>query len=285
MGHSTDVPLPQRVSIWVELVPLFLAYLHIKHVALASHSAGTIYLFNTLLRCRDILHPTKPLVSLVAPWVDPAHSHVATMQMVQYLPTSVFGVWHQIPKFAAAGGAMLNGISKLLPSSSGMNNAVETQPLERNRQRVEREYGLDVELQRELATLSFKAIFGENTAGANSEALQCLRKGPAGLWGDCEDYGAFVGKVGEVERGRGGWDGGEKLRIRVYFAESDALIGKKGQRYMEECWKGSRGDKFEDVLNFVATTIGETDHDSVVQSVECLEQIFISAGGVMPEDL
>jgi len=180
---------------------------------------------------------------------------------------------------------MLNGISKLLPSSSGLNNSVQTQPLERNRQRVEREYGLDVELQRELATLSFKAIFGENTAGANSEALQCLRKGPVGLWGDCEDYGVFVGKVAEVERGRGSRDGGEKLRIRVYFAESDALIGKKGQRYMEECWTGSGGGEFQDVHNFTTTTIGETDHDNVVQSLECLEQIFTSAGGVMPEGL
>jgi pimeloyl-ACP methyl ester carboxylesterase len=65
MGHSTDVPLSQRLNIWIELVPRFLAYLQIEHVTLASHSAGTIYLLNTLIRCRDILHPNTPLVVLV----------------------------------------------------------------------------------------------------------------------------------------------------------------------------------------------------------------------------
>lgn len=72
MGHSTNVPLPQRVTTWIELVPRFLAHLQIKHVALASHSAGTIYLLNTLIRCRDILHPDRPLVALVGMVVFPS---------------------------------------------------------------------------------------------------------------------------------------------------------------------------------------------------------------------
>jgi pimeloyl-ACP methyl ester carboxylesterase len=65
MGHSTDVPLRQRLNTWIELVPRFLAHLQIEHVTLASHSAGTIYLLNTLIRCRNILHPNTPMVILV----------------------------------------------------------------------------------------------------------------------------------------------------------------------------------------------------------------------------
>lgn len=65
MGHSTDVPLAQRVTTWIEVVPRLLAHLQIEHVVLAAHSAGTIYLLNTLLRCRDILDPNKPLVALI----------------------------------------------------------------------------------------------------------------------------------------------------------------------------------------------------------------------------
>lgn len=65
MGHSTDVPLAQRVTTWIEVAPRLLAHLQIKHVALASHSAGTIYLLNTLVRCCEILDPNRPLVALV----------------------------------------------------------------------------------------------------------------------------------------------------------------------------------------------------------------------------
>jgi pimeloyl-ACP methyl ester carboxylesterase len=65
MGHSTDVPLRNRLNIWIELVPLLLGHLQIEHVTLVSHSAGTIYLLNTLIRCRNILHPNTPLVVLV----------------------------------------------------------------------------------------------------------------------------------------------------------------------------------------------------------------------------
>lgn len=64
MGHSTDVPLSVRVSTWIRIVPLLLEHLDIKHVALVSHSAGTIYLLNTLHYHRDILHPDQPFIAL-----------------------------------------------------------------------------------------------------------------------------------------------------------------------------------------------------------------------------
>lgn len=209
------------------------------------------------------------------------------MRIVQNLPTSVFGLWHHMPKVASAGGTAFNKITNLLPSSSGIN-AAESPPLERNRQRIESDYGLPVELQKELQTQTLRRMLGENMVGADSEALCCVRKGPAGLWGDCEDYALFVKKLAELERSRRAEEGGgngEKLRISAYFAESDAMIGKKGQSYMEDCWKGTGGDEFQDVLEFTATTVGETDHDSVVQSVEVLKQIFLGAGGATPASL
>lgn len=65
MGNTTDVPLAQRVPVWVEIVPKILAHLGIQHVALASHSAGTFYLLNTLYSCREILDPRNPTVTLL----------------------------------------------------------------------------------------------------------------------------------------------------------------------------------------------------------------------------
>lgn len=224
---------------------------------------------------------------MTAPWVDPAHSHSTTMKMAQNLPVSVFGIWHHIPKVVSASGTAFNQISSWLPSSSGLG-AAESPPLERNRQRIESEYGLPVQLQKELQTVSFKSMLSENMVGADSEALCCLRKGPAGLWGDCDDYALFVRRLSELERS---WKAdqvvgrSEKLRISIYFAETDDMIGKKGQTYMENCWKGSEGDEFEDVMDFTTTTVSETDHDSVVQSVEVLEQIFLNAGGTMSASL
>lgn len=209
------------------------------------------------------------------------------MKMAQTLPASVFGVWHHIPKVVSAGGAAFGKISKLLPSSSGLSSA-GTPSEERNRQTLESEYGLSLELQKELEPQTMKTILSENTVGADSEALICLKKGPAGLWGECDDYALYVKKLAELERGRRPEDGGgdrRKLRVTAYFAETDAMIGKKGQSYVEECWKGSGENEFQDVLEFTTTTIKETDHDSVVQTVEVLKQIFLDAGGVAPAGL
>lgn len=65
MGGSSKVPMDQRVSTWLELVPKLLSHLSIDHVALLSHSCGAIYLLNLLYHCREILHPERPYVALL----------------------------------------------------------------------------------------------------------------------------------------------------------------------------------------------------------------------------
>jgi pimeloyl-ACP methyl ester carboxylesterase len=57
MGASTDVPLSQRIAVWVDMLPRLLAHLGIPRVSLVSHSAGTIYLLNTWAHCREIMSP------------------------------------------------------------------------------------------------------------------------------------------------------------------------------------------------------------------------------------
>lgn len=63
-GKTTMVPVEKRVETWAKIVPKLLGALGIKHVALMSHSAGTIYLLNVLWHCRQILHPKHPHVIL-----------------------------------------------------------------------------------------------------------------------------------------------------------------------------------------------------------------------------
>ena len=56
------------------------------------------------------------------------------------------------------------------------------------------------------------------------------------------------------------------------------MIGASGQKYIEEIW-GWKGNSFEDVLDFDSVTVPGTDHDSVMQPIEILEQVFVDAGG------
>lgn len=212
------------------------------------------------------------------------------MQLAQYIPASAFSVWHLIPKFfvlkagpaLASSGAVVTKASNVI-SGGGQDDS----ELETNRQRMETVYHLPRDVQIEIDALVMKKVFEENTVGANSEALQVLKKGPALSWGKCEDYETFVREVVDRERDRrsaGNNEGIAKLKVAAYFAETDALVGPKGQAYMEECWKGKEEGEFGDVIDFETHTVHGADHDSVMQSAVVLEKLFIAAGGVMNDD-
>lgn len=64
------------------------------------------------------------------------------------------------------------------------------------------------------------------------------------------------------------------LTLRAYFAESDALIGKGGQKYFEKCWKEGNVEG-EGTVRFEAKIVEGTDHDSIVLAEKgVLEQVF-----------
>ncbi|RHZ62993.1 hypothetical protein CDV55_102910 [Aspergillus turcosus] len=270
MGGSTDVPLAQRVAVWVDMLPRLLAHLGIPRVSLVSHSAGTIYLLNTWAYCRQAV---RPVITFLAPWVNPTHSHVTVMQLAQYVPTKAFTIWHLIPRFfvtqatpaLAASGALVSRVSSR-NSSSSSEAAKDHSFLDANWRRVERDYGVPHAEQAELARLAVRFMFKEDTVGANSEALQCLRKGDSS-WGVCEDYARCVQTLAARERSTGG-----RVSVRAYFAATDALVGSRGQKYFEECWRAPGLDG----IDYVSSTVDGTDHDTVVQSVEVWEEIFSS---------
>lgn len=216
-----------------------------------------------------------------APWVDPAHSKVTLMQMMQYIPAQAFAVWHHVAPLLATSGVVVNKASSLLTSSTGSSFDQNT-PQGRNRQRLAVEYDVSRDFQIEWESLLGKRITEENTVGANSEALLCARKGKGWSWGECDDYATFVAKLAKAERQKyqlnSNTESHAKLKIRAYFAENDVMIGAGGQKYMEDCW-GRGEDNLSDVFDFGSATIAGTDHDSLVQSVEVLEKVFADAGG------
>ncbi|EPS32747.1 hypothetical protein PDE_07707 [Penicillium oxalicum 114-2] len=265
MGASTDVPLAHRVDTWIEVLPKVLSHLKIPRVSLVSHSAGTIYLLNTWARCRDCINP---VAAVIAPWVDLKHSRVLSMRVASYIPSKAFALWNEIPRFFvtqaspvfSASGAL---IRHLTPSGGddSPEQANDTDFLVANWRKIERDYGTPVAEQKEITQLASRYMHIENTVGANSEAMQCLRKDGGSSWGVCSDYAECARSLAT-----------ERFSLRAYFAESDALVGQKGQRYFEDCWGGPDVE----AIDFASKTIPRSDHDTVFQSVEVWEDIFSS---------
>ena len=164
----------------------------------------------------------------------------------------------------ASSGTVFNKTSGVITSGAfGGSNPDETKAVEVNRRKIEAGYGLSRDFQAELDTELPKRIFGESTVGANREALLCLKKGPEGLWGVCDDYKVFIKRLAERERSET-----SKVKVRVFFAAEDSMIGAKGREYMDCCWKE------QDDLDFESRIVANTDHDSVLQSIEVLESVF-----------
>lgn len=61
-GKTPNVALEDRIDTYVAVVPKFLESLGVKHVALLSHSAGTLFNLNLLWHCRQILDPVHPRI-------------------------------------------------------------------------------------------------------------------------------------------------------------------------------------------------------------------------------
>ena len=277
IGKSTQVPLQQRLKTWVELVPKLLAHLNIEHVSLVSHSAGTLYLLNTLYSCRELLSPT-PYVALLGaampktlrihanekgPYVDVAQSGVRLLQAAQILPSGVFGGLDTLSRTVATtvGPAIGSSISfafSLLPSKPA--------PESENRTRWKTEYGVSAAVLD--GDAACEAMYCETLAGMNDEARLCLRK-DGSTWEACDDFEAFVKKLDEKEKDRT-----EKLKVRIYFAEEDSLIGEKGKQYMEKCWSEV------DAIEYSSVTVPGSNHDSLVTTAAVLEEIVRDVTGV-----
>lgn len=192
------------------------------------------------------------------------------MKAAQFIPASAFKLWHHIPRlFLAQDGSATATSGAAVARFSAMLSPSTIEEKEKNRRYIEQNYGLSLDQQVEIDSSMMQFMFKENTVGSNSEALQCLRKKP-NTWGKCEDYGVFVRDLVERERGRAG----VPLKVHLYFAEDDSMIGRKGQAYFEKCWHQAGSGDLGNVLKFESTTIPGSDHDSLVQSAEVWERIL-----------
>lgn len=207
---------------------------------------------------------------LIAPWVDPAYSRVTVMQMAQYVPHKAFKIWHHIPRFFVTKGAPIIATSSgllLQMSSQGGEATEDHSSLDANGRSVERD-GVSRAERAEVSRHASRFLFNENTVGANSEALQCLRKDGSD-WGVCSDYAQYAQMLAAREQSRD-----DRISIRAYFAATDALVGSRGQKYFEQCWQAPGVE----AIDFVSTKVAGTNHDTLLESAEVWTAIFALVG-------
>lgn len=283
IGGSEAVPIIQRVSTWLEVIPALLKHLGIKYVSLGCHSAGTIYILSTVLYLRHILHPERPYICMFGPWVAPQYSGKWDIRIVSIMPDAMLGQWHWMaktvfnidksisPGFSLA-RAVLRTVSGTMNSSSGtMKPILPTGGNDESLQEIEPSKTGDSiilpkpgpyvprELLVATARLATASIFAENVQGASDEALVCMGKADIPSW---TSIGHALESVAAKELARKSVEGDmPKLRIDVFYAMKDQMIGKGGEEYLESCLDKAYEQGAIDCTSMV---IGNTDHNSVL---------------------
>lgn len=254
-GGTTGVPSPaDRVRAWLALVPALLQHLGVRRgVSLAAHSGGAIYALNTLLHQRHLLSDTNPYVALCAPWIRPSRSGASLMTLAGALPDALVGKFDKVAGFFGRDMAPVTGFSDAV---SGMLPAVfrgTTPPIAPGV-----DVG-DVELEERVFPLLIERMYSENMEGLGQEAVLLLKRGDAGEWGEWEDHDRFVELLAEKEAAAAG---DARLRVDVFFSESDNMIGSgNGPKWFDECWREERrGER----IDYASCVVPGTEHDTIV---------------------
>jgi hypothetical protein len=288
MGLSSRISPSQRIQVWLETVPILLRELGTQHVAIAAHSCGVVYAINTVYAMPQILQPGRPALYLFSPWVAPQHSGVKAMATLAMLPSSVLnhydGVLTFVTKvmkppfaFSAAalaaigwGSAGAHRDDMKLETTAQSNKKDRRKPHERDD--VCRDV-LGVSLAESQARWEeiVKRLWKEDISGINGEAMLCLQKPIAGSWGICDDYETMPQKLEErIHQSSGsstGSSGRERcLDVKVFWAETDKMVGKGGEEYFDTCFEAFRRDSHaerEGGLEYQSKVVPQTDHESL----------------------
>ena len=232
-GGSTEVDAPDRVAAWLEIVPALLKHLDVPYVSIVCHSGGLIYALNTVLHLRHLLHPTRPYLAICAPWIHPSHSGVSLLHLATTLPDSVLCRFDSVARFFTKVERFTGSATYCLGSDSGGDWEDELRPDLLDR------------------------VFGESVQGLSQEAMLLLKRTPKpDCWGSWLDIDSFVPLLDTVERNYPG----SPLRIQVFYAESDLMVGTSdGPTWFDNCWKKRDSD-----MDFSSCVVPGTDHDRIL---------------------
>lgn len=199
---------------------------------------------------------------MVAPWVHNEHSSVTLMNMASKLPECLVDKFHNVIGFMAQkvqpavawSGGISSSLSGLFQSTTENSDAEAAM--------LAAQYGTNEDVAKLISKLTTKYFFAEDARGGTEEAKLCLKMGGQNLWLICEDYKEYVKSLLKRETERSTTTGTDrKLRMQVYYAESDMLIGEGGKKYFDECWKTPEVSKYVD---FNSQTLSETNHETII---------------------
>ena len=216
---------------------------------------------------------------MISPWVHQSITGTSFLVAASKLPDSMLNYWDNIT------GMMINTAAPAFNSSGGIISTVTSLFKSKERRettKAEEEkmcldcYGSGLDLKIEVDRLVMKYMFEENTKGANDEARLCLKSTEGTDWDAAESYPELVEKLkGVWEEKVAGNEGNEKLRVKIVFAEKDAMIGKKGPGYFEKSWTQ---EKCGSGIDVECVRIPGTDHDSVMNLTSgVLGEMFAAA--------
>ena len=277
MGATPMVDIKDRVQTWLDIVPVLLDHLRIKHVALVSHSAGTVYLLNTMLYLRNILHPTRPYVAMLGPWIHQSDTSSMLSSLTGLAPTAAIGNFHHLTKFAMKNIsptlmpmlAFSSGITAKVGSSLPFFRSAVVPDLPASDDSVSGIVALQNEddaARKFRSSMILDYVMAENIAGASQEALLCLKR-PKNHWGVWENHDKLVPLLAQNEknRPRSRNAGGKQsnLHVEVFHAENDRLTNKEaGAKWFDECWDVEvRGG----VIDYQSHTVLGKDHEGIIE--------------------
>ena len=135
-------------------------------------------------------------------------------------------------------------------------------------------YNSTEEIGQQIEKLRTRYYFDEDTTAGNEDAKLCLKKEGNGNLGICDDYSESVQSLARQEQDRKQANPSlPKLKVDVYFAESDIMIGKTGQEYFDQCWQDN---EVPNIIEYESMELPGTNHDSTVLDLKkgALEHIF-----------
>ncbi|KIW64358.1 hypothetical protein PV04_09300 [Phialophora macrospora] len=249
IGNTDDVPAEKLLEVWQEAIPALLNHLGIKHVSIGCHSGGTVFGLDFAVHNPHFLHPSRPYIAIAGPWIHPSQSGVLTMSLASSLPRSLIAKTDRMATFVNSTLGPVLGVSAAVSGSVSQLWA-QAKPTGCE--------GPEVDLEEGVRDQVAERVFAGNVRGLGQETQVLLRKGAAkDGWSDWGEFDVLAPRLAEAVRGVGG---GARLKVDVFFAEKDSMIGdagSKGPTWFEACWNGVDG------VDFASETVKGADHDHV----------------------
>ncbi|KAF2230349.1 hypothetical protein EV356DRAFT_509172 [Viridothelium virens] len=267
IGKTDSVPAERLLEVWRDAIPALLAHLRIKHVSLACHSGGTVFGLDFAVHHPHLLLPSRPYIAIAGPWVHSSQSGKLLWSLASSLPRSLI----------AQTGTLATFVNSTLGPALGVSAAVSggvAQLWPQAKKSTGRE-GADVAFEEGVRERVAERVFAGGVRGLGQETQVLLRNGvEKDGWSDWGDFDVLAPRLAEAVREVGGAD---RLKVDVFFAESDIMIGdagKKGNRWFEACWRDVDG------VEFASETVKGSDHDGVWDlRWDVMEKVFKTMTG------